>query len=263
MWKLHTTVPAASDTQASPTGSVAEMARAYGKLKKSLWADPDWLKLPGDAQRLYVYLLSQPTTDTAGVFPVQLTKWAKAASDMTVERITAAAKALHSGGWILVDHNTEEGLIHRYIADDDAGGNVFVAALRRAGLAQSSALRATLLEDILKLDRSFSEREQQLVDELADSLPDRELGAPSPVPSSTATPGAFERSPKTVQRPSEDRPKGLPSEPGENGECLKCRQGCRLGPEATEGENPMWCGDCNFAEGRTIRSGHDQLGPNA
>jgi hypothetical protein len=180
------------------------MAREYGKLKKSRWRDDNWLKLSTDAQWLYTYLLAQPNTDTAGVFPIQLTKWAKATPDMTGERIKAAAKQLADADWIVPDHDTEEGLIRTYVADDEAGGLIFIGALNRALQAQSPLLRRRLLEEILKLDRTFTEREQQLIDELADSLDT----SPSPT-TSTAT-QAFERPSETVKRPSEDRSKTVP-----------------------------------------------------
>jgi hypothetical protein len=28
--------------------------------------------------------------------------------------------------------------------------------------------------------------------------------------------------------------------------CLRCGRWIRLGPEARKGENPRWCGECNF-----------------
>jgi hypothetical protein len=180
------------------------MARLYGKLKISRWRDDNWLKLPTDCQWLYMFLLAQPTTDTAGVFPIQLTKWAKASPDMTVERVKTAAKRLDDAGWIVADHDTEEGLISSLVADDDAGGLVFIGALNRALQAQSPLLRRRLLHEVLELDREFNDREQKLVDELADSLDT----SPSPVPI-TAT-QAFDRSSKTDQRPFEDSWKTVP-----------------------------------------------------
>jgi len=180
------------------------MPREYGKLKKSRWRDDNWLKLSTDCQWLYTYLLSQPNTDTAGVFPIQLSKWAKASPDMTVERVKAAAKQLADADWIVPDHDTEEGLIRTYIADDEAGSLVFIGALNRALQAQSPVLRRRLLDEILKLDRTFTDREQQRIDELADSLD------PPPSPSPSTATQSFERPSKTVQRPFEDRWKTVP-----------------------------------------------------
>lgn len=148
------------------------MAGAYGKLRRSRWRDDEWRKLPTDAQWLMMQLLSLPTTDTAGVFPVQINKWAKGSADMTVERVRVAAKALTDIGVIVVDHDTEEGLIRHYLRDDDQGDNIFKGALNRAVQAQSPLLRRILLDDIDNLGRKCGPREQQLIKGLRDSLGD-------------------------------------------------------------------------------------------
>ncbi len=228
--------------------------RAYGKLKKSVWADPSWVGLTGDAQHLYVYLVTQPTTDTAGVFPVQFTKWAKAASDLTAERVTAAAKVLEHADWIVLDYRTEEGLIRRYIADDEAGDNIFKGALNRALLAQSGALRATLLDEILKLDRPFGQREQELIDELAAGLPMSKFSVEAPAPSSTATTQAFEYRSKTVGMPFEDPSDAVrtPSERRSNGVL-----------DEGAGERDDECDEPDLAEPTTDSDGNpiDDYGP--
>jgi hypothetical protein len=148
------------------------MAGAYGKLRRSRWRDDEWRKLPTDAQWLMMQLLSLPTTDTAGVFPVQINKWAKGSADMTVERVRVAAKALTDIGVIVADHDTEEGLIRHHLRDDDQGDNIFKGALNRAVQAQSPLLRRILLDDIQNLGRKCGPREQQLIEELRDSLGD-------------------------------------------------------------------------------------------
>jgi hypothetical protein len=113
-------------------------ARQYGKLLKTNWREDAWTGLTADAQWLYAFLVSQPTTDSAGVFPIRISKWAKAATDMTAARVKAAATLLVDRGWIVVDHDTEEGLIRSYIRDDWAGDNIFKGALGRAVQAQSA-----------------------------------------------------------------------------------------------------------------------------
>ena len=79
---------------------------------------------------------------------------------------------------IVPDHDTEEGLIRNYIRDDWAGDNIFKGALNRAVLAQSSLIRRCLFEEIQSLDRTFNDREQQLIQELAESLGDLPSGGP-------------------------------------------------------------------------------------
>jgi len=107
----------------------------YGKLRIGCWRESDWVKLSADAQWLYEYLVSQPSTDSAGVFPIQISKWAKGAADMTVDRVKAAARMLDDRNFIVVDHDTAEGIIRTYIRDDHAGANVLKGALARAAQA--------------------------------------------------------------------------------------------------------------------------------
>ena len=186
-------------------------ARQYGKLPRSRWSDERWTGLIADAQWLYVYLVSQPTTDAAGVFPVRVTKWAKSAHGMTTQRVQAAAKELVERRWIAVDHDSEEGLIRNYIRDDWAGDNIFKGAIGRALLCQSTRLRAILLSELywLKTERPIIKDDQlTLIAELEQTLPaDLDLESvveselASPAPSSTATTQAFRRRSNAVPTP--------------------------------------------------------------
>jgi hypothetical protein len=180
-------------------------ARQYGKLLKTNWREDAWTSLTADAQWLYAFLVSQPTTDAAGVFPIRISKWAKGAADMTVERVSAAAKLLTDRGVIVVDHDTEEGLLRSYIRDDWAGDNIFKGALGRATQAQSPRLRATLLYEIRNLGRQLKDEWLPLLDALEKSIPAGfDFGSvvpPTPAPSSAATTQAFKRRPNAVRTP--------------------------------------------------------------
>lgn len=180
-------------------------AREYAKLRIGRWREADWLKLTADAQWLYDFLASQPTTNSAGVFPIQRTKWAKGAADMTVERVTAAARMLDDRKFIVVDHDTEEGVIRSYIRDDAPCEKVLLGALRCAAQAQSPLLRLVLLNEARQLDRTLgrtlSDRAAELITELEDTLSGFAPPPTSPPPS-TAT-GPIERHPKGNRNASE------------------------------------------------------------
>jgi hypothetical protein len=191
-------------------------ARQFGKLLKANWGRDAWTKMLGtDAQWLYAYLVSQPTTDTAGVFPIRISKWAKGNPDMTTDRVRAAAEALVDTGWIAVDRDTEEGLIRNYIRDDWAGDLIFKGALKRCLLVQSVSLRAILLAEIreLKCDRPiFKDDQLSLIADLEESIPpgfDVEtavaFGPPSPRPSPKPSPQPFDRPSNADQTPYERR----------------------------------------------------------
>lgn len=185
-------------------------ARQYGKLPIARWRKDDpWTQLDADAQWLYAYLLSQATTDGAGVFPIQISKWAKGAADMTVERVKTAAKQLVERGWIIVDHDTEEGLLRSYIRDDQAGDNIFKGQLNCALQAQSPMIRAALLREIRQLDRQFKDRELELIDTLEASIPSAinpvAGTATTPSPSTATTTQPFDRLLDAVATPPERR----------------------------------------------------------
>jgi hypothetical protein len=186
-------------------------ARQFGKLLKANWAKDAWTNLSADAQWLYAYLVSQPTTDTAGVFPIRTTKWAKGAPDMTEARVKAAARQLADTGWIAVDFHTEEGLLRNHIRDDWAGDLIFKGALARALLVQSARLRAILLTEVqwLKSERPIVKDDQlTLIADLEESVAldshcESVVGfePPSPAPIPKPSPKPFERPSNAVRTP--------------------------------------------------------------
>jgi hypothetical protein len=189
-------------------------ARQFGKLLKANWGLESWRQLHTDAQWLYAYLVSQPTTDTAGVFPVHIGKWAKANPDMTEDRVKAAARQLVDTGWVVVDFDTLEGLLCNYLRDDWAGDNIFKGALRRCLLVQSMRLRAILLSDVrlLRCERPIVKDDQlTFIEDLESSIPpgfDVEsvvaFFRPAPSPPPKPTPQAFERRRNAVGTPFTD-----------------------------------------------------------
>jgi hypothetical protein len=159
-------------------------ARQYGKLLTSIWRDEDWRQLTADAQWLYEHLLSQPSLSTAGVLPIQLTKWAKGAADMTVERVKAAAKVLVDRRYIVVDHDTEEALVRSFIRHDASAvgtPKVLTGALNCALQVQSRQLRAVLLTEIRRLDREMTSDQLQRIDALEASLSASKQQQPQPL----------------------------------------------------------------------------------
>jgi hypothetical protein len=202
-------------------------ARQFGKLLKANWGKDAWTHLSTDAQWLYAYLVSQPTTDTAGVFTIHTKKWAKGSPDMSESRVKAAARELTDTGWIAVDFDTDEGLIRNYIRDDWAGDLIFKGALRRCLLVQSLPLRGIVLSEIreLKCDRPTVKDDQlSLIADLEQSIPpnfDLESVVnslpPSPSPSRKPSPQPFEGRTNGDRTPSERRPQRSGQQRGGDG----------------------------------------------
>lgn len=62
------------------------MAREFGKLYMKMWArGSDFTRLTASAQRLYMFLISQPDLNRTGVVIVAQTRWLKGAADLTAE----------------------------------------------------------------------------------------------------------------------------------------------------------------------------------
>ena len=158
--------------------------RQYALLRTDIWRDEDWRDLSTDAQWLYEFLISQPVTSTAGVLPLQMTKWARCARDMTTDRVAAAVELLSERRYIVVDYDTEEVLVRSYIRHGAAATgtpNVMLSALRCAVSVQSTELRQALLDEISRLDRQWSDKALEVIFSLKESLCkafDKPLGKP-------------------------------------------------------------------------------------
>ena len=131
------------------------MAREYGKLYIRAWSN-GFTKLPARAQRTYMFLLSQPDISNAGTLTLALRRWANCVGDETAQDIEDDLKYLAARGYVVVDEGCEELLVRTYIKWD--GGwrspNMMVSIKAAASQALSETIRATLREEITKLDTS-------------------------------------------------------------------------------------------------------------
>jgi hypothetical protein len=131
------------------------MARAYAQIHQRIWADPEWRALDGDAQLLYLLLMSQPSLDLAGVLPLQTRRWASCVADWTAPAIDMALTRLADARFVVVDQDTEEVLIRSFIRND--GGyktpGVLKSALKSAEAVQSPAIRSALFIELGRLPR--------------------------------------------------------------------------------------------------------------
>ena len=164
------------------------MAREYGKLYIRAWSN-GFTKLPARAQRTYMFLLSQPDISNAGTLTLALRRWANCVGDEAAQDIEDDLKYLAARGYVVVDEECEELLVRTYIKWD--GGwrspNMMVSIKAAASQALSETIRATLREEVTKLDtstlpkkvnertgRSTKEFIELLIAQLADELADDE-----------------------------------------------------------------------------------------
>jgi hypothetical protein len=95
------------------------MSKGYVKLYRSIWADDDFLDLTGEAQRLYMALISQENLSALGVLPLTLARWSNLCSDATPDETRAALIDLEAANFVLVDYDTEEVFVRSYIVHDE------------------------------------------------------------------------------------------------------------------------------------------------
>jgi hypothetical protein len=129
------------------------VARDHARVDLSIWDDPDFIALTSEAQRLYLFLLSQRDLSYAGLVPMRLRRWAGRSSSTTSDSVAAALAELDAARMVVVDHDTEEVLVRSLIRRDGIykQPNVLAAALREAFAISSPVLRRALAEELRRL----------------------------------------------------------------------------------------------------------------
>lgn len=94
------------------------MARSHARILTSIWADPDFLALTADAQRVYIVALSQPQVSFCGVVAFTERRWASLAADTNPDRIRDALAELEACRFVMTDHHTDEVFIRSFVAND-------------------------------------------------------------------------------------------------------------------------------------------------
>ncbi len=122
------------------------MARDYGRIKVSIWSDPDFVRLPMEAQHAYFMLLSQPRLSYCGVLDYLPGRLATLTPEHDNVSVDHAVKMLEGDHFIVVDRATSELLIRSFVRHDGmlASPNVTKAMVRDYTNVLSPALREAL-----------------------------------------------------------------------------------------------------------------------
>ena len=91
------------------------MTGRYTPLRSSIWADPDFVALTANAQRVYLLAISQPNISYAGVVPFTEKRWAGMASDTTRGSICDGVNELEDARFVLLDDETEELMVRSFV----------------------------------------------------------------------------------------------------------------------------------------------------
>ena len=197
------------------------MARGHGRILTSIWDDADFLTLTEQEQRLYLFLISQPNLNHAGLLDLTLRRWSRKARGLTSAELEKLLQSLEAAHFIVVDDDTEELLIRSFVRNDGVWKQPKVMGAMVAGALEISSrrLRRALLAEVDRIpleelsnepgSRGVSIRTQ--VSEHIETLrkafhePDPTPsggGSPTPsgTPSDTPTDGAPEGDPKGSTR---------------------------------------------------------------
>lgn len=201
------------------------MARGHGRILTSIWDDADFLALGEREQRLYLFLISQPNLNHAGLLDLTLRRWSRKARGLTSAELEKTLQALEAARFIVMDDDTEELLIRSFVRNDGVWKQPKVMGAMVSGALEISSwrLRRALLAEVDRIPmdelsndpgaRGVSIREQvaehitTLRKAFGTPPPDptergsaTPSGTPSGTPSDTPTEGESEGGPKASTR---------------------------------------------------------------
>jgi hypothetical protein len=151
------------------------MARSHARISTSIWADRDFLARTGEAQRLYMQLLSQPDLSHAGKLSLTTRRWSRMRADADEAVVRAALLELDESRFLVVDEDTEEVLIRSLIRNDGVWKQpkVLAVAIVEASRIVSPKLRAAIFDELVRLDTSgLPDSTEGAVKALLAELPD-------------------------------------------------------------------------------------------
>jgi hypothetical protein len=129
------------------------VARVFGRILASIWDDQDFVALDPEAQRMFMFLLSQPNLNHAGLLPLTVRRWASKARRLTVKQVRQSLADLDAAGFVVVDEETEELLVRSFVRRDEVykQPRVMGAAVSGALEISSRRLRRALIGEMDRL----------------------------------------------------------------------------------------------------------------
>ncbi|WP_202977681.1 hypothetical protein, partial [Streptomyces sp. E5N298] len=148
------------------------MARGHGRILTSIWDDADFLALDERHQRLYLFLISQPNLNHAGLLDLTLRRWSRKARGLTSAELEKTLHGLEDARFIVMDEDTEELLIRSFVRNDGVWKQPKVMGAMVSGALEISSwrLRHALL----------AEMDRVPLDELSDEPAKRRDGTQGP-----------------------------------------------------------------------------------
>lgn len=169
------------------------MARSEARIAVSIWNDPDFLALSVGAQRMFMFLISQPDLAHDGVIALRPRRWAKSAAKMTVAQVLADIDELTGTRFTVVDEDTEELLVRSFIRRDKVymQPNVLRSAASHVETVSSKAVREAIRWELERIADDIPKGSEQVFAAMLGTLR-RDLGDAPPPPSNIPTAKGFE-----------------------------------------------------------------------
>ena len=129
------------------------MARSEARIAVSIWSDDDFTALTPLAQRMFMFLLSQPDLAHDGVLALRERRWSKTAAGLTPAQVSEHLAELVAARFIVIDEDTEELLIRSFIRRDKVyrQPNVLRAAADHLETVTSPIIRAAVAEELRRV----------------------------------------------------------------------------------------------------------------
>lgn len=129
------------------------MPRNHGRISTSIWDDADFIALAAGPQRMYMFLLSQPNLNYAGLLPLTMNRWARKYSGGNATAVRADLLALAEARFIVLDEDIEELTVRTLVKGDGVHRQprVMQRFVEDAQEITSPKLRAALLVELGRL----------------------------------------------------------------------------------------------------------------
>lgn len=131
--------------------------REYAKNLFSAWSDDDFCNQPIFDKLLFQVLNGQRAVNTAGIQPINFTRWRKAMRDgatlPSVDDVKAALTRMENRGYVFTDEDTGEVLIRSRIRNDglDKQPTMFLSALRQLAVIDSPKFAAVMHTELARM----------------------------------------------------------------------------------------------------------------
>ncbi|MGW6912507.1 hypothetical protein ACWGB8_01595 [Kitasatospora sp. NPDC054939] len=129
------------------------MARGHGRILTRIWDDPEFTALTAELQRLYLFLISQPNLNHAGLLPLTLKRWSAKAIGLSSEGLRGQLAGLAERRFVVVDEDTEELLVRSFVRNDGVWKQPQIMGAMVSGALEISSrrLRWALLDEVSRI----------------------------------------------------------------------------------------------------------------